>query len=361
MTQSRRRAAPVALGILSLVLAGCGGGDEAGEGTAAQGEAGSGCSAAGGSIEEIAAAAQEEGMVSVYSSRAESQVQNLVDAFQEKYDVEVQLYRAGGSQVAQKLELELQSDQLAADVLHLSDSSFHALLAERGDLEKVEPMEADRLNPDFTDPNGAWFGTNVLGMPIIYNSNELTEAEAPKSYEELIDEKWRGQAVIASPLYGSSQTTNAVGLVSLYGEEYLEQLKANETMVVQAWPNAETAIISGERLVGQDASTRLEVALAENQPLGYIIPEEGVIAGPAAIGVLAGAENPCAALLYLNYVLSEEGLAHFESSWTAFTDFSLPDAILPPLDEIKVYSVPTEEVAEQTETIRTTWRTILGQ
>ncbi|MEX2374154.1 MAG: extracellular solute-binding protein [Dehalococcoidia bacterium] len=334
--------------------------DDEGDGTDAEEDAGEeGAEARDGmSMDELIAAAKEEGVVRVYTSRAEDQVQSSVAEFEEKYGIDVELYRAGGAQVAQRLELEMRSGRPGADVVHLSDASFHVIAAERGDFVAYVPTEGERVPDALKDANDYWYGTSVLGMPIIYNSEELTEEEAPKSYAELYGPDWASRAGIGSPNYGASQTTNAVGLLELFGEEIFDQMAENDTWMGQAWPTVENAIIAGELLVGQTASTRLEAALAGGQPLGWIEPEEGVIAGPAAIGILESAEYPNAARLWVEHELTDEGLAHYQSSWAALSDFQFEGA-LPPLDEMNMYIVDPATAEAEAENVREIFRSTL--
>lgn len=310
------------------------------------------------SMDELIAAAQEEGVVRVYTSRAESQVQSSVAEFEEKYGIDVELFRGGGAQVAQRIELEMMADRPGADVIHLSDGSYHVVAAERGDFVSYVPTNADRVPDELKDPNGYWYGTNVLGMPIIYNSELVTEEEAPKSYAELYSGEWGPRAGIGSPNYGASQTTNAVGMFEIFGFDFFGQLAENDVWIGQAWPTVENAIIAGELLAGQTASTRLEAALAAGQPIGWIEPEEGVIGGPATIGILATAEYPNAARLWVEHELTDEGLAHYQSSWAALTDFQFQGA-LPPLDEMNMYIVSPAAAADQAESVREIFRDTL--
>lgn len=349
----------------SLVLAACGGDSTpapaAPAAPTAPAETGGGTSESadatrdGMSMEELIAAAQAEGVVRLYTSRAEIQVQNSIAAFEEKYGVRVELYRAGGAQVAQRIELELMAGRPGADVVHLSDASYHFQAAERGFFVSYVPSNDDRIPAVYKDPNGFWYGTNVLGMPIIYNSELVTEAEAPKSYADLYGPDWAGRAGIGSPNYGATQTTNAVALFEIYGFDVFNQLEANDTFIGQGWPGIENAIIAGELLVGQTASTRLENALLRGQPLGWIEPEEGIIVGPAVIGILATAQNPNASRLWLEWETSDEGLEYYQSSWAVLTGFAFEGA-LPPLDQLRTYPVEPAVASGAAEGVRGIFR-----
>ena len=359
MTRVRRRAWAI-LGAIVLVLSACG---TAGPGAPQQSAPGSvGASAARPSIDQLVEAAKKEGKVVVYTARTEAQAQGMAKAFEAKYGIPVEYVRAGGEQLAQKLELELRAGRVIADVVHDTDRSYPTILKGRGDLLQYRPVNAEPYLAKDKDPEGYWWGSSMSGMMIIYNKSLVTPQEAPKSFKELADAKWKGKSVTGSPNYGGAQLAITKALLEMYGWPFLEQWRANNVMVVQGFPDAENKVISGERPVGVDVSTRLSEALSKGQPLGVVWPDEGFVENPDALFIPKGAPHPNAAKLYVEFQLSEEGsrIAVETGRVYSLRPNSDPPPHLPRLETIKRYNFNTAELVQQRDDIKRRWTDLMG-
>lgn len=308
------------------------------------------------SMDQLIAAAKKEGKVTFYAAWPSNQEQALAKAFEAKYGIPVELFRAGGEQVAQKLDVEIRSGNIQADVLNHTERTYTLLLKQRGDLLQYKPQNASNFDPKDVDPDGYYTTSTISAAVIIYNTKLVKPEEAPKSFKELADPKWKNQSVTGSPLYGGTQLATVKGLLEMYGWDWLKAWKQNGVLTVQSWPEAENAVIAGERKVGLDHTVRLSQAIAAGQPLGVVYPEEGMILAEGTVSILKKAPHPNAAKLFVEFMLSEEGQKIYVQHGILSPRLGMPGpAHIKPIDQVKTYRINQAELLRDRDMIKQTW------
>lgn len=300
--------------------------------------------------------AKQEGSVTVYSISPTPVIQAIADRFTQKYGIKVEIFRAGGAQIEQKLYLEIRSGQVAADLVELGDATAIDQIAAKGGIADYRPQNAAGLAPSLVNAKGNWVTVAQHVYPIVYDKRKLTAAEAPQTYAALADPKWKGRLVLASPNYGSTQTVLVKGLVELEGWGFVEKLKASDAMVARGFPDLENAIATGERTVGIDISIRLVHALAAGAPLGAVFPASGTIAVQDVVGVLKAAPHPNAARLLEEFFLSDD-LQGFLSTAGMFPvkAGAGPPKGLPALASLKLHYINLDELEAQRRDMVSRW------
>jgi iron(III) transport system substrate-binding protein len=310
--------------------------------------------------DKLVAKAKSEGEVTFYTSADTLNAESCAAAFKKKYGINVKLFRAGGSQIAQKLTLELRTRRLEADLTELSDPTMLTVLFRQGAIEPYEAANGAVLPETFKHPKRAWHGTAFIFMHLIVNKDKVSPAEEPKTWSDIAHPKWKGKVVWGSPNYGSSQYATVKGLIELHGWELIEKMKANQTMIIQGWPEAENAVASGERLVGGDASARSFRALDRGVPLRNVYPAEGAIVSLGAASVMKGAKHPNASRLLLEFLLSAEGQAIYAKNFVYPVRPGVPaGGNLVPLKDVKLHTINYEEAVDQHDQIVRRWTQLL--
>ncbi len=65
-------------------------------------------------------------------------------------------------------------------------------------------------------------------MVLVYNNEVIKESDAPKSFKEMTDPKFKGLLYGGSPLASGTAFTTVLALQHLYGWEYFHLLKKNQ-------------------------------------------------------------------------------------------------------------------------------------
>src|SRR5262245_26527978 len=253
-------------------------------------------------------AAKKEGKVVWYTSLALTSAEKVAKMFEGAHaPIKVEVHRTGSQRVLQRLMQEVQANIKNADVVHTSDAGHFVLLKEKKLLMKYAPAGADAFPAGFKDRDGFHYGLRATVNVIAYNPKVVPAAEAPKTWKDLLDPRWRGKEVTAHPGYSGVVATHVLALVQLYGWDYFKQLAQNKPMLVQSAADPAGVVASGERPVavnGGDYS--FYQAMKKGNPVEMVYPKEGVplVVSPSAIASFA--PHPQAARLFTDFTFSRE-------------------------------------------------------
>ena len=301
-------------------------------------------------------AAKKEGKVVWYTSLALPSAEKVARLFEAAYPgVKVEVHRTGSQRVLQRLMQELGANIKNADVVHTSDAGHFVLLKEKKLLMKYTPAGVDAFPAGFKDRDGYHYGLRATVSVIAYNSNAVAAAEAPKTWRDLLDSRWKGKLVTAHPGYSGIIATHVLVLANLYGWDHFKQLAQNRLMLVQSAADPPGVVASGERPVAVNgAEYTFYKTKKKGNPLEIVYPRDGVplIVSPSAI--TAFAPHPNAAKLFTDFTFSREVqqvLADSEGLYTGHPEVKYP-ADKPKLSELRLLTVEPEELEKRNEEIK---------
>lgn len=263
----------------------------------------------GGSSDSNDAASGEKVTITVYTSEPEEKVDEINAAFMEANpDIEVQVYRAGTGDLNTRIAAEKESGSIEADVLWAADSApFEGYVAD-GDLAKLSNVDSSALIDEAVDPNGYYVGTRIIPTVIAYNTDIIDEADAPKSWADLVDPKYKDKIVLPNPAVSGAAAFNASVWKNSdeLGVDWINELGKNTPMIAESNGPTSQEVASGSRPVGIVVDYLVRDLAAAGSPIATSYPSEGVpyITEPA--GVFESSEKKEAAEKYINFLLSEE-------------------------------------------------------
>ena len=301
-------------------------------------------------------AAKKEGMVVWYTSLALSSAEKVAKLFEAAYPgVKVEVHRTGSERILQRVMQELQANLKIADVVHTSDAGHYVLLKEKKLLLKYTPAGVDGFPAAFKDKDGYHYGLRATVNVIAYNTKVIPAAEAPRTWKDLLDPKWKGKLVTAHPGYSGVIATHVLALVHLHGWDYFKQLAQNKPMLVQSAVDPSGIVASGERPIAADGGDYSFYQIKKKgNPVEIVFPKEGVplVVSPSAITSFA--PHPNAARLFTDFIFSRElqqVLADSEGLYTGHPDVKYP-ADRPKLSDLNLLRVDPEELEKRNEEIK---------
>jgi iron(III) transport system substrate-binding protein len=164
------------------------------------------------------------------------------------------------------------------------------------------------ISPEHRDPDGFYATVRSSLCVIAYNTDLVKREEAPKSFADLLDPKWKGKIVKAHPSYSGTIMTSTYQMVRELGWSYLEKLALQQVLQIQSATDAPKKIVLGERPVMADGNESNVLLLKEaGSPIEVVYAVEGTpsVVQPSAIFVAA--PHPNAARLFQSYLFSPEG------------------------------------------------------
>ena len=316
-------------------------------------------------IAGIEAAARKEGAVTWYTAHTDGETAQIAaDAFTREYpEIKVTLIRTTAQVAYQRLLQDLKNGIAQCDVFSSTDLGHDEALKVEGKFAKYTPENARDLLPAFQglDPTGTYYATlSELVVPI-YNSTKVKPADAPKSWPDLLNPKWRNQVAVGHPAYSGTVGTWVVAMRKLYGWEYFEKLEANRPLIGRSVNDAVGVMNSGERIVAAGPIGLSQVTAARGNPVGLVYPSDGAVLIVSPSAVMANAPHPNAARLFMEFLL---GPIHARVSAEGFR---LPVRAGTPLqpsakpaDEIKVNRLTTAEIVKGIPEVIEQWRDTFG-
>ena len=301
--------------VMVLSLAACGGKTEAPAATEApKTDAPAATEAAEADpMQDLIAAAQAEGELTVYGSCEEEYLAAACEHFQELYGIKVNYQRLSTGEVQAKIEEE--KGNPSADVWFGGTTDPYNVLAKEDLLEPYAAQNASHLLSDmYKDPDGKWYGIykGILGFMV--NTDELTRMnlEAPADWQDLLKPEYKGLIWLSN--YNTAGTAKLVinTMIQKYGHDegiqYLVDLDKNIEVYTKSGSGPSKNVGTGECVIGigflHDGITQIVDNGYENVKL--VIPSSGTSFEVGATAIFKGAAHPNAAKLWIEYALSPE-------------------------------------------------------
>lgn len=257
--------------------------------------------------------AKKEGALLWYTQLIEDQaVRPIVAGFTQKYPfIKLDYVRSGGAQLLQRLINEAQAGKTIADVY---DGTVAGGAAKQAGL--AEPFtfaEEDSLAKKYVDPDHMWVAFTVYFNGLAYNTNVVPADQAPKTYQDLLDPRWKGKIAWTSDP-GNGAPVLITALRQAWGEQktidYLKKLSEQKVTDTQESVRALLdTTISGENPISLNIMLHhVVISLGKKAPVGYRALPPVPSQAPTVI-LVKNAPHPYSAMLFIDYLLSEEGQA----------------------------------------------------
>jgi len=253
-------------------------------------------------------AAKKEGQVVYYTSTDLPVAEKLAKAFEAKYPgIAVQVERTGAERVFQRIGQEYASNIHAVDVVNSSDAAHFIVWKRDGILAPYVPEDVAQYPTEHRDVDGQFASWRIWLSIIAYNTSLVKADDAPKSFADLLDPRWKGKIVKAHPGYSGTIMTATYQMQRDLGWGYFEQLAKQNIMQVQSSADPPKKLDLGERAVMADGNEYNIFQLKEaGRPVEPVYASEGspLIIGPNAI--FKASPHPNAARLFQSFCFSRE-------------------------------------------------------
>src|SRR5438045_5555397 len=200
--------------------------------------------------------AKQEGQIIYFTSTDLPVAEKLAKAFEAKYSgIKVRVERTGAERVFQRIGQQYASNIHAVDVVNSSDSAHFIVWKRDGILTPYVPEDVAKHYPsEHKDPDGQFASFRVWLSIIAYNTNLVKAEDAPKSFADLLEPKWKGKIVKAHPGYSGTIMTATYQMQRDLGWEYFEQLAKQRVMQVESSADPPKKLEIGERAVMADGN-----------------------------------------------------------------------------------------------------------
>ena len=205
-----------------------------------------------------------------------------------------------------RVETEARAGRHAVDVVGSAPVEMWQLKQRKHSAAYLSP-EQKALPPGSRDPEGYWQGFEVTPLVTAFNTKQVSGGDAPRAYQDLLNPRWKGRISLGTEEY----TWFNILLESMgakKGAEYMQALAKQElqmpgsssVMRVQLMLAGESAIALAAR------GRRVTDYKQQGAPIDFRImdPYGGE---PNFVALMQRSPHPHAALLFIDWILSEEG------------------------------------------------------
>ena len=301
--------------------------------------------------------AKKEGKLIWYTSANVTESKPLLDDFEKKYPfIKGEIFRASGEKVLNRVTTEARAGRWDFDVITINE--VHELMDAKL-LAPYKSPEAKNFISAFKHPNGYWNAVYVVYRTVGYNPKLVTEKDAPKQWEDLLDAKWKGKISVDPEEYNWYTT-----LVKAWGKERTQKyMRALAKQEIQ-WRKGHTLIAqlisAGEFPIGIIYLHRIEEMKQRGAPIEWVNSVDPVVATLNSAGLSPKPPHPNTARLFIDFLLSKPGQERLRALRRIPARADI-EPLSPRMEQskLKLAIQPTETGAQYKEAIRE-FREIFG-
>jgi ABC-type Fe3+ transport system substrate-binding protein len=292
--------------------------------------------------EKLIAGAKQEGEVMLYSAMIVNQaIRPLTDAFKKKYPfLKMNYWRAESAGIFTKLSAEIRAGNVMADVVE--GTGVGEMAVQAGFAQPYKTPMTDLIPERYRDPDSLWTPSRISYHGIGYNTKLVPPDQAPKTYEDLLDPRWKGKMVWH---LGSSSGADlfVTNLRLKWGDDKTkEYLKKLATQNVTGLTGVSARALVDRVIAGEFA---MALNIFAHHPLISAkkgAPASSILMDPAAstVGttiVPKGIRHPNAAMLLVDFMASKEGQAILAKAgyFPVYPDIPVDEDIAPVIEAVK--------------------------
>jgi iron(III) transport system substrate-binding protein len=234
----------------------------------------------------------------------------LFNKFAAETGVKVEMLSMSSGEVLSKLRAE--GGAPSADLwFGGGNDAFMAAKAD-GLLEQVNFEAANDLDPKYKDAENYWFSKGVTIVGFVVNGKILEELklDAPKSWQDLLDPKYKGEIIMSNPAVSGTNYAVVNALLQTMGDEagwkYFEDLNKNVAYYGRRGSDPLNKVLADEFAIGISYIDGTVDKMIKDTDITIVYPTDGIPWGPDGLGVFKNADNVPAAKYFVEWLFSND-------------------------------------------------------
>ena len=313
---------------------------------------------------DLIQAAKKEGEVVVFGSLENDVAAAIHKGFEAKHGIKTNYFRGSSTLMMDRITAEHRTGRMSSDVVFTTSEPMKFINKEKGLFARyISPSAKDydkKLIDDFFGPN---YRSVIIGF--VYNKSIIKPEDAPKSYEDIVNPKWKGKIAMGNPTLHDTTIDWLSSLQSVFGSaqkarDWIKQLAALEPLLLDSMVPVGERIASGEMPLGVAYVKYVHLWSRKGAPVDYVKGLPVYLGDGNYIGLTAKAPHPNAAKLYIDYFLGQES----SEIMANLGEFVNRRGIYPPIDGadrvtgkfVQVVSLTPDEYSKKKEEFRQIFR-----
>ncbi len=253
-------------------------------------------------------AAKAEGKLMLYSSSGETQSKTVLGAFEAEFGIAGSWLRLTTIPLIQRMSAEIEGKDVQADVVSVSTTVpfiehpewFVKMTKEYA--ENLPKWPTRWVSPNYI----SWTADNFY---LAYNTDQIPVGTHPKTYAELADPKWKGKILLTDPRVADNYFGWLDGLEKARGADFLRKIAALNATLTPSGASGAQMIAAGAFAINFPTFQDFSAALIEKKaPIALFAITEPTLVSERVIAALANSPHPNAARLFMDWIMSENGI-----------------------------------------------------
>ncbi|WP_338655022.1 extracellular solute-binding protein [Sporosarcina psychrophila] len=251
--------------------------------------------------------------ITLYSPETPDFTKELAQKYQETHDEKVDVHYAGTNVLVNQMLAE--KDNPKADVWYGGGGilPFEAAV-EKGILGKYIPdFAADwdivENGIKMKHGDGNYVGVEIFVLGFAYNTELVTEEEAPKTWEDLLDPKWEGKIQFPNPAASGTATLMVMDQMMRNGEDeawaYFEKLVKQANSMPDSGSTPTKSVSMGEAHIAVGFDFMAYEQKAKGESVDFVVPDKTpVLVNP--VSIIEGGPNEEGGKKFIDFLLSKD-------------------------------------------------------
>jgi iron(III) transport system substrate-binding protein len=248
--------------------------------------------------------AKKEGTLTLYGSAPPEDLAALTGAFEKKYGIKVQIWRASSENIVQRAVTEMRAGRHEVDVIDTNGPDMEAIYREKLLQEVKSPYLAD-LIPGAIMPHREWVGNRMNVIVAAYNTKLVKKEELPKTIEDVANPKWKGRLGIEASDHDWFATVASEMGEAKSLKAFRDIVATNGVSVRKGHTLLANLVVAGEVPLALTVyHYKAEQLKNSGAPIDWFVLPPAV-ARFQGVGVTRRAPHPHAAVLFFDFMLSD--------------------------------------------------------
>ena len=240
--------------------------------------------------------------VVVYSANENTLDSLVYEAFEKATSIKVNGVSGGSGVLVKRIQTE--KERPGGDIIWGVSRSL--LESNKDFFTPYKSKNVGAIPAEFRDPNDLWIGNNLHMLVILQNTKALPADQGPKSWNDLLDPKWKGKIAFTDPANSGSAYTNATLLAQMWGNndaawKKVEQFFAN-TKVLNRSSLVFQGVGNGEYPLGVSLEYAGYLWASNGAPVKVIYPSDGTAAQMEGCAIIKGGPNTESAKAFVDFI-----------------------------------------------------------
>ncbi len=249
----------------------------------------------------------EENRLIIYTGHKEEIYKPIIREFEERSGIFVDVAAGGTNQILNRIAEE--NGVNGADIMF--GGGVDSLSSYEKYFEPYKTAQSGKLDPTYASPSDSYTVFSKLPVVFVYNTKRVLKEEAPRSWEELLNEEWRGEIAFTDPdKSGSAYTALSILVQTIDKENSDRAVKKFYKMLGGDLSEGSNTIVEdvarGDKKIGIVLEESALKKIASGAELEMVYPSDKTCALPDGCAMVKGARHEENARKFMEFIVSDD-------------------------------------------------------